>query len=433
MRLFPSVNKWPFFYGFVIVIAGTIGVWASVPGQTVGVSTFTDPVKDALGLSRSKFSIAYALGTIGSSFLLGIAGKWFDKYGARKVAFFAALGLAFALFISSSSAFISGSIQNITGVQSWLIPFITIMVCFFLVRFSGQGVLTLSSRNMIMLWFDQYRGRVNAISSVAVSLGFSISPLLFNSLIEGFGWQQAWIWLALGLLVLSVLIFITFRDSPEKFNLKPDGELVKKQAKGVKAIATKQFTRNEALRTRSFWMYSMMLAFNGYFVTGLTFHIVSVFGDVGYNKEEAITFFLPMSLVSLSASILFNTLSDKIKLKSLLYIMIFGGVICSVGLSMLMFKTGFYLLIFGAGLMSGLYAVLSSVVWPRFFGRKHLGAISGVNMQMIVFASALGPFLFSLSYKFFDSYSVIAIAGLVLLGIIALASLKANNPQEQAE
>lgn len=433
MRLFPSINKWPFFYGFIIVIVGTIGIWASVPGQTVGVSTFTDPVKDALGLSRSKFSIAYALGTIGSSFLLGIAGKWFDKYGARKVAFCAALGLAFALFISSSSAFISGTIQNITGVQSWLIPFVTIMVCFFLVRFSGQGVLTLSSRNMIMLWFDQYRGRVNAISSVAVSLGFSISPLFFNSLIEGFGWQQAWVWLALGLVVLAVFIFLTFRDSPEKFDLKPDGELVKKQTNGVKAIATKQFTRNEALRTRAFWMYSMMLAFNGYFVTGLTFHIVSVFGDVGYNKEEAITFFLPMSLVSLSASILFNTLSDKIKLKRLLYIMIFGGVLCSVGLSVLMFKTGFYLLIFGVGLMSGLYAVLSSVVWPRFFGRKNLGAISGVNMQMIVFASALGPFLFSLSYKFFDSYSVIAIAGLVLLGVITLASLKADNPQEQTK
>ncbi|WP_010418220.1 hypothetical protein [Anaerophaga thermohalophila] len=43
--------RWPFFYGYVVAFFGTIGIWASVPGQTIGVSAFTDPVKDALGLT----------------------------------------------------------------------------------------------------------------------------------------------------------------------------------------------------------------------------------------------------------------------------------------------------------------------------------------------------------------------------------------------
>ncbi|MCW3807029.1 MFS transporter [Plebeiibacterium marinum] len=429
MTRLASINKWPFFYGFIIVLVGTIGVWVSVPGQTVGVSTFTDPVKEALGLTRDQISLAYALGTIGSSLILGIAGKWFDKYGARKVSFYAAAGLALSVAIASQSAHVSDWIQSRISYFTWVIPFIVIMLCFFMIRFSGQGVLTLSSRNMIMLWFEEYRGRVNAISSVAVSLGFSISPLWIDYLIEGYGWEHAWLWIGAGLVVMALVILITFRDSPEKYDLKPDGNLLKKTSAKESSSSIKQFTRKEAIKTRAFWMYGLMLAFNGYFVTGLTFHIVSVFGSVGYDKTQALSFFLPMSVVSLVASIICNAVSDKIKLKKLLFAMIIASMVCSIGLALLSSGMGFYLLIGGVGIMSGLYAVLSSVTWPRFFGRKHLGAISGVNMQMIVFSSALGPYMFSLSYKLFDSYAPIALAGLLGLVVIAIGSLKADNPQ----
>lgn len=424
-----SLNKWPFFYGFVITIIGTLGIWASVPGQTVGVSTFTDPVKDALGLSRNEFSWAYTCGTIASSLLLGMAGKWFDKYGARWVAFFAALGLSMALFISSQSSIIAAYLQVQLNVSSWIIPFLVIMCCFFFIRFAGQGVLTMASRNMIMLWFDQYRGRINAISSVAVSLGFSISPLWISHLIDLDGWQHAWQYMGIGLAVIAVLIFIFYRDSPEKVGLVPDGNLSSKQEKQKTDTTSKQYTKKDAIKTRAFWVYSLMLAFNGYFITGLTFHIISVFNSVGLTKEDAISIFIPMSVISVTTSILFNALSDMMKLKNLLFLMIASGFISSFGLTLLSYTIGYYMLIVGCGMMGGLFAVLISVTWPRFFGRRHLGAISGLTMQMIVFASALGPLLFSYSYKLFDSYSVIAMAGLSGLIFMSIASIKADNPQ----
>ncbi len=124
-----KTNRLPFFYGIIVLIVGTIGVWASIPGQTMWVSTFTDPVKDALGLSRNQISWSYTLGTIMSSFLLGYAGKWFDKYGARFVAMGAAMGLSVALFLSSKSQVIA---DFLTGEQSsWIVSFVVIMLCFF--------------------------------------------------------------------------------------------------------------------------------------------------------------------------------------------------------------------------------------------------------------------------------------------------------------
>src|SRR5690554_8128903 len=102
---------------------GTLGAWASLPGQTVGVSTFTDPVKDALGLSRDQFSIAYMLGTILSSLLISRAGRWFARYGARAVAAGAALALALSPFLASAIDHHAGFYQKLL-VDHWLVPFV---------------------------------------------------------------------------------------------------------------------------------------------------------------------------------------------------------------------------------------------------------------------------------------------------------------------
>ena len=84
----------PFYYGWVVVVAGTIGAVASVPGQTAGVSVFTDDLISTTGLSRLQLAIAYLIGTGASGVLLGAGGRAVDRHGSRVVAFGATLGLA---------------------------------------------------------------------------------------------------------------------------------------------------------------------------------------------------------------------------------------------------------------------------------------------------------------------------------------------------
>ncbi|MBM1106328.1 MFS transporter [Aurantibacter crassamenti] len=408
---------------------GTIGIYCSIPGQTIGVSVFTDPVKDALGLSRNQFSNAYMIGTIASSLVIGRAGVWFDKYGARWVAFCAAIVLAVALFLCSWSVHMSTFFKEILNQDTWLIPFTIMTLLFFLLRFAGQGVLTMASRNVIMIWFDKNRGKVNSFSSVALSFGFSSSPLWINYLIENEGWQGAWQFLGFSLLVASVLIFILFKNNPEEFGLLPDG--VKEISKAEAKIATdrKQFTLKEAKSTRAFWMYALMLSFNSFFITGLTFHIVSIFKSEGFPKEDAISIFLPASVVAVSISTLANFLSDYLQLRLYLYLMICGGIVASIGFLYLPTAAGIPLLVTGFGMMSGFFAVLNTIAWPRFYGREHLGAITGKVMSFLILASALAPSIFSLCFSTFNSYQLLGWLGLAFLVFVAFGSLKARNPQ----
>lgn len=426
---FVDPSKSPFFYGYAVLLVGSIGVYCSIPGQTIGVSVFTDPVKDALGLSRNEFSNAYMIGTICSALVIGRAGIWFDRYGARWVAFFAAITLSVALLLCSVSVQMSESVKKLLGLDTWLIPFVVMTLLFFLLRFSGQGVLTMASRNMIMIWFDKNRGKFNAISSVAISFGFSSAPLWLNALIEDYSWEFAWQALACGLLVFALLVLQFYKNRPEDHGLVPDGILKRKDADTEILPVANQYTLKEAQRTRAFWMYGLILAFNSFFITGLTFHVVSVFASEGFPKEDAISIFLPASVVAVTISMVFNFLSDYLQLKLYLYLMIFGGLMASVGFLFLSSAVGVPFLIGGFGIMSGFYAVLNAIVWPRFYGRTHLGAITGKIMSFLILASALAPPIFSFCLSTFGSYRLLGYLGLAFLLFLSLASVRATNPQ----
>jgi hypothetical protein len=72
----------PVFYGWIILVVTTIGILMSIPGQTAGVSVFTDHLIAATGLSRLGLSNAYLIGTLTSGLLLPFGGVFIDRLSA---------------------------------------------------------------------------------------------------------------------------------------------------------------------------------------------------------------------------------------------------------------------------------------------------------------------------------------------------------------
>src|SRR6056297_61305 len=96
-----SPKQSPFFYGWTILFVGSIGMLMSIPGQTVGVSVFTDFLIEVLGLTRNAVSIAYLVGTVGSAFLLSAGGRAYDRLGARVTGVIVSLLLGVTLVLVS--------------------------------------------------------------------------------------------------------------------------------------------------------------------------------------------------------------------------------------------------------------------------------------------------------------------------------------------
>ena len=420
-------NKVPFFYGWVVWSFSTLGILFSIPGQTMGLAVFTDSFIEVLGLTRTELSLAYLVGTVGSSLFLARAGRWYDLFGGRTMITISSLVLSLMIvyisFVDSLSTMLGGSS---------FISFFLIMIGYFGVRFFGQGILTSCSRNVLLLWFVKKRGLVGGIRNVFVSLGFSIAPLFLAGLISLYGWRESlWILAALGGFGFSLMAFIFIRDNPQSCGMRADGvdsesqEEIQDEAESVTLYLVK--------RNPIFWIYSLSLSMHALFGTAIVFHIVSIFEEVGKGKAEAFSYFIPAAIFSTTSNLFASWAADKINLKPILIIMLLSFCVGSLGFINLEKDWGFWVLAFGFGVGGGLWGVISNLTFIRFFGPKHLGEISGFSTSLTVFASAIGPAAFSLGFDYFGNYAAPAKICLGFLIILLLFSVFLDHKEEKKE
>lgn len=430
-----SPRRWPFFYGYMILFAATVGTIMSVPGQTIGVSVFTDSLIEHVGISRFWISLAYGLGTVGSSLIIGPTGRLLDTIGARIVGIVSAIGLGLVLIYLSQVDRIARLLPLSAGTTGAVLAgFLTAAVGFLLLRYLGQGVLTLASRTMLMRWFDKRRGTATAVMGVFIAFTFSAAPMLFELLIRRFGWRGAWLLLGVAEAIgFSAFVLFFFRDDPHSCGLHPDGVTPDPGGDGDNH-AEESWTLPRARGTLTFWVFNLGLSLFSLQVTALTFHIVSIFKTGGLTRADAVSVFLPASMISVALNFGGGLASDRAfvrhRLKWYLIVLLGGVALSSAGALTPVLRSGLgrWMIIAGHGTAGGFFGLLTAIVWPRYFGPKHLGAISGYNVSFMVFASAVGPPLFGAVQNQLGGYDLALGGGIAVVAILAPLALWANKP-----
>jgi MFS family permease len=423
-----SPRSSPLFYGWVIVASSCVGILVSVPGQTIGVSVFTDPLLLVLEMNRVELSTAYMLGTVLSSLALPYAGRLYDRLGARIMTPVAALALGIILVVLSRIDIIVGQLWRLIPVARIWISLSTMIVAFALLRFFGQGMMTMLSRNMAMKWFVRRRGIVNGILGVCIAVGFSTLVYLLNQLVLHVGWSAAWCYT--GLFIgggFSLFAALLYRDTPQGSDLLPDGADASTQKVPDIGILHDGATLTIAKGYFEFWIYAITLAFAALSVTAVSFHIVSVFEAAGHSRETAVGVYLPAACVSALFTITFGWLSDRAPLSLLLRGLCLGQICFSLGLLFLHLPIGYWLLVLGFGSSQAMFGLLLGLSWPRLFGVLYLGEISGYAMGLTVFGSAIGPLLFGLSESTTGTYGSAEFGFAFCAIVLFLASLRAQR------
>jgi MFS family permease len=343
-----------------------------------------------------------------------------------------AIALGSVLFGLSLLPEIISFLHNMfSGLRATPTAFVLISLGFFMLRFFGQGALALVSRNMVLKWFERRRGFANALVGAATTLGFSASPLIFNSMIDQWGWQATWRLLGIIIALPFAAVFLLFaRDNPHECGLLPDGGMQsRRHSDAPETQPSVSFTLRQAQRTLPFWIFLGIITVASMYLTGLTFNIVSVFEAAGRSRTQAISIFLPASIIALSLTLGAGWLCDHIRFKYLAMLQGLGILISTIAVLFLSEPGMLALLIIGNGIISGMFGIVIAVPWPRFFGLAHLGRISGFVAGWAVAGSALGPYAFSLCLDFFGSYGGISIlTALSAIGLL-LFSPFANRPE----
>ncbi|WP_293065256.1 nitrate/nitrite transporter [Okeania sp. SIO2B3] len=427
-------KNFPFFYGWIILIVCTIGVIMSIPGQTIGMSAFTDYLLAATGLSRLQLSNAYFFGTLTSGLLLPYGGILLDRFGARVTVVCASVGLALTLCYLSFSDRLAILISNaFPKIPYSTIALLILILGFVCLRFSGQGMLTMISRTTLGKWFNRRRGFVSGLNGVFMALGFSIAPLIFSSLINILGWRNAWLTMAAVVGIgMGLIGWLFYRDLPEECGLLMDGELQTStvEVENSSENNLQDFTRAEAIATIMFWVVTLVLSSQALIVTGITFHIVDIGAEFGLSQVQTVSIFLPQAVVSTIVGYLMGVAADRVNIKYLFMVMMVSqaiGVASIANLGVPLFRV---LTIVGFGISSGCFGTLSAVALPRFFGRAYLGAISGFQMMILVIASAIGPSFLAIFKDKLGSYQPGLYGCLILVILILILTFFARHPRK---
>ena len=402
-----------FFYGWIIVGIANIGIFSSGPGQSHTFSVFVEPISQDLELSSASIASAYGLATLIAAFLLPYMGKIIDRYGAR-------VSLIIISIILGISCIFFGAASN----------FLMLTVGFGFLRFFGQGSLMLGCANLVSQWFDSKRGFAMSLMALGFGMSMAIHPPVSQFLIDQYGWKYAWIILGISTWIIMVpSLFILAWNNPENIGLKPDG-VKKSNLKNDEIEAIEGLNLTEASKENSFYILAAMWFGMAMLVTTLHFYQVTILTNQGITTEFAASLFTVSAFAMVVFMPLVGKFFDNFPTK---YVLATGLLINSISLISITYSNSeayslFYAVSFGIN--NAFSMTMFGYIWPRYFGRKHLGSIQGTGQMIGVIGASLGPLPVGFAIDYLGS-SLITIRYLsvypIIMAIIIIIFLKSPS------
>lgn len=393
----PPRRAQPLLLWILLVSAGGVLTAMTFPGQTAGLSPFTDPLISSLEIDRTAISVSYLIATLLGALAMPLVGRAMDKYGTKRAIIVIGIFLAGVLFGASFITEVFGLTAAYVGV-----------------RMTGQGALSLAVTTLIARSITHRPGLALGIVGAVGSAGISLAPLFVESLIRATDIATAWrIEALLVALIVWPIAFALPKDKP--VTTTPTGSLIVVEPEAGYTVA-------ETLRTGMFWVVAGALFIVGMFATAFAFHLISILGEQGLSPTEAAANFIPQTVAAIAATLALGAVVDKFDPR-------WGIIISMVAMatSMVMLplvEPGFSSVIFGLllGVAMGALRGVEAAAYLRFYGRAHLGAIRGVATSIGLASTALGPLYFAIGLSLTGSYvGPSALAALAPIALIVWA------------
>ena len=356
-----------------VIIFGFIFTFFSSFGQSFFLGLFNSSIRDALSITQGQFGTIYASATLLSSFLLIWVGKKIDDINIFKFAFFVTLLLSFSCFFFSK-------ISSITFL----------FIAIFLMRFSGQGMMSHTATTTISRYFTKSRGKALSTSWFGLSTAEFILPVLIVYLLTITSWQNIWISISILVLIfLPIISFILIKslnfDSREETN-----------EKDFKEKNIKQWKRIEVLKDYRFYIVCLNMLAMPWIATGVFVYQSFITESKGWGTFIIAQSFMVYSVLSVITLLASGFLIDKFTSRKLLIFM--NIPLLFSALVLIYFDTPITAFIFLGliGISNGLANVLGSSTWAEIYGVKYIGSIKALTTALMVFSTAFGTALFGL-------------------------------------
>jgi predicted MFS family arabinose efflux permease len=361
-----SLNKKVIIFGFIFTFFSSFG-------QSFFLGLFNAPIRNELGITHGQFGSIYAFATICSSLLLIWVGKKIDYYTILNYSFF----VITLLFISSLFfSFINSVYFLAVGI--------------FLIRLSGQGLMSHASTTTISRFFERSRGKALSTIWFGLSTAEFILPVLVTYFFLIYSWRTVWQGIAILIILFLPLVILNTVKS-----IKLDSRELDKNPKSDK-FQIKSWRRRDVLKDYRFYIVSLNMLAMPWIATGVFVYQSFISDSKLWSVYTIPKAFMVYSITSITTLFISGFLVDKFTGRKLILYMNLPLLFAMFTLSQFNHEITAYVFLGLIGVSNGLANILGSSTWAEIYGVKYIGSIKALTTAFMVFSTAFGTAVFGL-------------------------------------
>lgn len=337
-------------------------------GQTFFVSLFNASLGAALGLGSGDLGAMYSTATLLSAGTLMWLGRKIDDWDLRLYTLLAC-----------------GLMTVGAGLMAGAISAIWAAIAFYFLRIGGQGLMSHIALTSMGRYFTETRGRAIAIASFGFPIAEAILPISAVATIAWLGWREAWALIAAIIVVLVVpLLMWLLRGHVARHRA-----FVAATAPATDVAAQ----RVSVLRDPRFYLCLPTFMASPFIITGLFFHQAVLAAAKGWSLAWLASCFIAFAIVQALSSLQSGAIVDRVGARRLLPFYLLPMAVALLVLTVADHPGIALAYMIGLGITSGLDGTVGTSVWAELYGVQRLGAIRALASSLMVFSSALSPFL----------------------------------------
>ena len=371
------------FYGWWIVLAGSVSQAYTSGTFWQGFGAFFDPIIEQFGWSRALTAGAMSLQRMESGGVSPFVGWFVDKFGPRNVMLVGTVLTALGFFLLS----------RIQELWQFYAAFFVLTIG---LSFGTFLIVTTAVAN----WFVESRSKALSFTMAGSGLGGVLVPVVIW-IIATTDWRTGLVIVGIGCLVVGIPVSFVMRSRPEDYGMLPDGAIQPEESGGQSGSATPRrsalsgevtMTTGQALKSRVFWQLAIAMGVSG-MVISASIHQIPAITSFGMSREIAGLAILGVSLFSVAGRLgsgFFGDMLDKRHVIAVALLFQFVGTIV-FAFSSEIWHLAIFVITWGFGFGASIpvrFALIADL-----FGRRHYGSIMGSLMTTSAVFGVAAPVL----------------------------------------
>ena len=371
------------FYGWWIVIAGSVSQAYTSGTFWQGFGAFFDPIIEQFGWSRALTAGAMSLQRTESGAISPFVGWFIDKFGPRNV-------MLFGTFLTALGFILLSRIQELWQFYA---AFLVLTVG---LSFGTFLIVTTTVAN----WFVANRSKALSFTMAGSGIGGVLVPVVIW-LIATTDWRTGLVIIGIGYIVVGVPVAFAMKSRPEDYGMLPDGMTAPEEPGERTGGATPRrsalsnevtYTTMQALKSRVFWQLAIAMGVSG-MVMSASIHQIPAITSFGMSREIAGIAILGVSLFSVAGRLgsgFFGDRMDKRHVIAIALLFQFVGTIV-FAFSSEIWHLVVFVITWGFGFGASIpvrFALIADL-----FGRRHYGSIMGTLMTTSAVFGVVAPVL----------------------------------------